>query len=196
MNSSLYVATSESQSGKSLITLGLVDLALRNVRKIAIFRPIIHSRGVIGQRDDHLDLILSKFELGLDFEDCYAFTREDAIDLAGHGKVDLIIEGVISKFKKLEDAYDFVLVEGTDLLGESSVFEFDLNSVIAKNLRSPVLIVESGAGKTLDETKRNLNLVVDSFLSKDCPVLGVVMNRMPIEYMDCLLYTSPSPRDA
>ena len=184
MKNSLFVATSESQSGKSLVTLGLVDLALRRSRKVAIFRPIIHGRGILSERDDHLELILSKFELGLDFEDCYAFTREQAIELAGHGKVDTIIEKVITKFKKLEQDYDFILIEGTDLLGESSLFEFDLNSIFVKNLGSPVLIVESGAGKTLDETKRNLNLVVDSFLSKECPVLGVIMNRVPEEKLD------------
>ena len=57
MSSSLYVATSEPQSGKSLVTLGLVDLALRRTNKVGIFRPIIHSKGVLGDRDDHLDLL-------------------------------------------------------------------------------------------------------------------------------------------
>ena len=77
MSNSLYVATSEFQSGKSLVTLGLVDLALRSNGKVAVFRPIINSQGVLGERDDHLDLLLSRFDLGLDFEDCYAFTKEN-----------------------------------------------------------------------------------------------------------------------
>ncbi|NNF36645.1 MAG: phosphate acetyltransferase [Saprospiraceae bacterium] len=183
MSNSLYVATSEPQSGKSLVTLGLIDLALRRTNKVGIFRPIIHSKGVIGDRDDHLDLLLSKFNLDLEFDECYAFTRDEASDLVGHGKTDRIVEKVISKFKKLEKRFDFILIEGTDFLGESSVFEFDLNAVIAKNLGTPVLLVESGDGETLAETKRNLNLAVDSFLSKECHVLGVIMNRMPEENM-------------
>ena len=179
MSNSLYVATSEFQSGKSLVTLGLVDLALRSNGKVAVFRPIINSQGVLGERDDHLDLLLSRFDLGLDFEDCYAFTKEEASDLGGKGKIDKILDKVISKFKKLEQDHDFVLVIGTDLKGVSSVFEFDLNAIIAKNLGAPVLAVESGAGKSLEETRRNLNLVIDSLHSKECPVVGVVMNRMP-----------------
>lgn len=184
MSNSLYVATSEFQSGKSLVTLGLVDLALRSNSKVAVFRPIINSQGVLGEKDDHLDLLLSRFELGLDFEDCYAFTKEEASDLGGKGKIDKILDKVISKFKNLEKDHDFVLVIGTDLKGVSSVFEFDLNAIIAKNLGSPVLAVESGASKTLDETRRNLNLVIDSLHSKECPVVGVVMNRMPEESLE------------
>lgn len=183
MSSSLYVATSEPQSGKSLVTLGLVDLALRRTNKVGIFRPIIHSKGVLGDRDDHLDLLLSRFNLDLEFDECYAFTRDEASDLVGHGKTDRIVEKVISKFKKLEKRFDFLLIEGTDFLGESSVFEFDLNAVIAKNLGTPVLLVESGDGESLDETQRNLNLAIDSFVSKECHVLGVIMNRMPEENM-------------
>lgn len=184
MSNSLYVATSEFQSGKSLVTLGLVDLALRSSAKIAVFRPIINSKGILGPKDDHLELLLSQFELGLDFEDCYAFTKEEASDLGGRGKIDQIIEKVIAKFKVLEKSHDFVLVIGTDLMGVSSVFEFDLNAVIAKNLGSPVLVVESGAEKSLEESRRNLNLMIDALVSKECSVLGVIMNRMPENLME------------
>ena len=183
MGSSLYVATSEPQSGKSLVTLGLVDLSLRRTNKVGVFRPIIHSRGVVGEKDDHLDLLLKTFNLGLDFEECYAFTRDEASDLIGQGKIGRLVEKVIAKYKKLEKKCDFILIEGTDFLGEVSAFEFDLNAIIAKNLGSPVLIVESGEGETLEETKRNLNLAVDSFVSKECHVLGIVMNRMPPDNM-------------
>ena len=128
MSNALYVATSEPQSGKSMVTLGLVDLALRRTNKVGVFRPIIHSEGVLGDRDDHLELLLSRFNLNLEFDECYAFTREEASDLVGHGQTDRIVEKVIAKFKKLEKKCDFILIEGTDFLGESSVFEFDLNA--------------------------------------------------------------------
>lgn len=184
MAGSIYIATSEAHSGKSLITLGLIELSLRKTSKVGIFRPIIHQRGTAGQRDDHLDLILSHFNLNLDFKDCYAFTREEAADLVGHGKIDELIERVISVYKNVEDQCDFVLIEGTDFLGESAAFEFDLNAIIAKNLRSPVLIVESGIDAAAHETLRNVNLAVDSFLAKECHVMGVVINRMTTKDVD------------
>ena len=181
MSNSLYIATSEFQSGKSLVSLGLVDLALRSISKVAVFRPIINSRGIVGEKDDHLNLLLSRYDLGLNYEDCYAFTKEEASDLGGKGKIDVILDKVISKFKALENEYDFVLVIGTDLKGVSSVFEFDLNGIIAKNLGAPILVVESGANKTLGETRRDINLVMDALLSKDCPLVGLILNRMPEE---------------
>jgi len=184
MAGSLYIATSEAQSGKSLITLGLMELSLRKTSKAGIFRPIIHQQDTDGEKDNHLNLILSHFNLNLDFEDCYAFTKEEAADLIGHGKIDELIERVISDYKRIEDQCDFVLIEGTDFLDEGAAFEFDLNAIIAKNLRSPVLIVQSGFDEVAHETLRNVNLAVDSFLTKECHVIGVVINRMNTEEVD------------
>ena len=42
---SVYVASPEGHTGKSVIALGLVDLLLRRVRKVGVFRPITRSRG-------------------------------------------------------------------------------------------------------------------------------------------------------
>ena len=106
MASSLYVATSEPQSGKSLVTLGLVDLSLRRTNKVGVFRPIIHSKGIVSEKDDHLELLLKTFNLDLDFEECYAVTRDQASDLVGQGKIGRLVEKVIAKFKKLEKKCD------------------------------------------------------------------------------------------
>ena len=45
-----------------------------------------------------------------------------------------MIDIIISKFKKLEEAYDFTVIEGSDFVGEGIAFEFDANISIAKNL--------------------------------------------------------------
>lgn len=40
-NKGIYIATSESDSGKSLITLGLMSMLLGKTAKVGYFRPIV-----------------------------------------------------------------------------------------------------------------------------------------------------------
>jgi phosphate acetyltransferase len=41
---------------------------------------------------------------------------------------------IIDKYKRLEEQFDFVLVEGTSFSGEGTVIELDMNVLIAKTL--------------------------------------------------------------
>lgn len=197
MAKSIYVATTESQSGKSLISLGLVELALRKTNNVGVFRPIIHEKGLNGERDDHLDLLIENFKLKQTFEDSYAFTRGQANELIAHGRIDELIETTIEKFKKVENSCDYIIVEGTDFIGgEGTAFEFDVNAELARNLSSPVLIVESASGEDMNQSLRNLSLAIDSFINRECSVLGVVVNKVPMlqreNYLEGLKKEIPS----
>ncbi len=184
MAHSVYIATSDPQAGKSLVTLGLIELSLRKTAKTGIFRPIINKQKPDGELDNHLNLILTTYNLNLDFEECYAYTKEEANELLGHGKSDNFIEQIISKYKDLEKKCDFVLIEGTDFLGDSAAFEFDMNAFIAKNLGAPVLIVENGHNPDAQGLLRKVNLAIDSYTSRECHILGVVMNRLIPETLE------------
>src|SRR6056297_2348690 len=126
MNKGLYIATLEPHSGKSLISLGLMRTLLGKTVKVGYFRPIINS-SKNGERDNHIDTVLKHFDLDLPYEDTYAYTRSELIQKRNEGKTGEIIDNIIRKFKKLEDQFDFILVEGSDFSGEASVFEFDEN---------------------------------------------------------------------
>ena len=41
MNKAIYIATSEHNSGKSIITLGLMSMLIGKTAKVGYFRPII-----------------------------------------------------------------------------------------------------------------------------------------------------------
>jgi phosphate acetyltransferase len=41
MSKAIYIATSEAESGKSMIALGLMSMLLGKTKKVAYFRPII-----------------------------------------------------------------------------------------------------------------------------------------------------------
>ncbi len=180
MNKGLYIATLEPHSGKSLISLGLMRALLGKTVKVGYFRPIIDDEKP-GEKDNHIDTVLTYFEIPLAYEDCYAYTRREVIQKKNEGKTGELLDTIIRKYKRLEDEFDFVLVEGSDFSGESSIFEFDENVNIAKNLGLPVIIVASGIGKTKETLMGSLQMAYQTFIKKDVQVLAMVSNKIELE---------------
>jgi phosphate acetyltransferase len=183
MNKAIYIATSEANSGKSIVALGLMRMLLGKTAKVGYFRPIIDDV-VKGKKDNHINTIISHFELDINPDDAYAFTRTQFINKRNKGKEGEIFDTIIEKYKALEEKNDFMLVEGSDFSGEGTVIELDANILIAKNLGIPAIIVSSGVGKTLDEFIGGLHLAYDSFKEKEVEVLAVVANKVREENIE------------
>ena len=183
MSKAIYIATSEANSGKSIITLGLMRILLGKTAKVGYFRPIIDDVEK-DKKDNHVKTVISHFELGLDYYDAYAFTRTEFINKRNDGKEGEIIDTIIEKYKVLEEKNDFVLVEGTDFSGKGTAIELDANILIAKNLGIPAIIVSSGAEKTLNEFIEGLHLAYDSFKERDVEVIAVIANKVQKENIE------------
>jgi phosphate acetyltransferase len=176
-NKGIYIATTEPNSGKSIVSLGLMQLLLGKAAKLGYFRPIIDDFKP-GGIDNHINTIITHFNLDLKFEDAYAFKRSDVIKKKNEDKDDEIIGKIIEKYKAIEERFDFVLVEGTNFSGEGSIIEFDINVQIAKNLGLPAIILASEIGKPLDELVGNLQIAFDAFKDKGVEVLSVIANKV------------------
>ncbi len=180
MSKAIYIATTEPNSGKSIISLGLMHMLLGKAAKVGYFRPIIDDYPP-GVKDNHINTIISYFGLALDYEEAFAFTRSEVIHKINQNKEDVVLDKIIEKYKSIEDRFDFVLVEGTDFSGEGAIIEWDINVLMAKNLGIPTIILASGVGKTLDELVNNIYLAYDSFKDKGVEVLMVVANKVQPE---------------
>ncbi|PXY41436.1 phosphate acetyltransferase [Flavobacterium cheongpyeongense] len=183
MSKAIYIATSDQNSGKSIITLGLMSILIGKTAKVGYFRPIIEDF-VDGEQDNHIETVLSYFNLDIKFEDAYAITKSKLIKKKNKGKIGEVLDLIIEKYKKLEERFDFVLVEGTSFTGEGTSIELDLNVLIAKNLGIPTIIIGSGVGKTLEELLDSLYLVYDSFKVKEVEVLSVFANKVQPENIE------------
>nr|WP_315174469.1 phosphate acetyltransferase [uncultured Flavobacterium sp.] len=180
MNKAIYIATSEQNCGKSIISLGLMSLLIGKTAKVGYFRPIIEDFEE-GGLDNHIETIISHFGLDIEFDDAYAITKSKLIKKKNKGKLGDVIDLIIEKYKRLEERFDFVLVEGTSFTGEGTAIELDINVLIAKNLGIPTIIVGSGVGKTLEELIDSLYLVYDSFKVKEVEVLAIIANKVQPE---------------
>jgi phosphate acetyltransferase len=177
MIKSVFITSTEPNSGKSVISIGLVNMLLGKAQKIGYFKPII-SQNQSPKRDDHIDTILSYFDLPVNYADTNAFTWQEAMQRMDTENQGEIIDTIIRKFKHLEDQYDFTVVEGTDYIGDGAAFEFDINAQIAKNLQSPVIIVVTGENKTTAQVISGALTSVHNFEAREIQIMAVIANKV------------------
>lgn len=182
MSKSIYITTIEPNSGKSLVSLGVLRMMLNKSTKVGYFRPIINTEE--NKIDNHLNTAISFFNLDVDYEDCYIYRQNEVVELLSEKKEDEVIHTIIEKYKKLEAKFDYVLVEGTDFSGDGGFTEVDVNLMIAKNLGIPVLIVGAGNGKKKRDFINNIQITYNSFIDKEVDVIGVIANKTEEDEID------------
>ncbi|NKI25775.1 phosphate acetyltransferase [Arenibacter sp. 6A1] len=186
MSKAIYIATTGPNTGKSIVSLGLMHMLLGKTAKVGYFRPIIDDFSP-GGMDNHINTMLHHFDLDLKFKEAYAYTRSEIIAMKNKNRDEEIISTIIAKYKAVEDRYDFVLVEGTSFSGEGSIIEWDINVLIAKNLGVPAIIISSGVGKTMDDFVGTMHMAYDSFKEKGVEVLSVIANKVQPENLSWVI---------
>jgi phosphate acetyltransferase len=174
MSKNLYIATLEPRAGKSVVALGIMELLSRRLNKIGFFRPIIPDVA----RDNNIQLILSRYNLKIPYENMYAYKHGDAQHMVAAGQYDALLKNILNSYKALESRCDFILCEGTDYTGVVSAFEFDFNADVANNLGCPILAVVNGRGKSAPEISEGIRFARESFESHGCTILAMLANRV------------------
>ena len=180
MTKSVFIATAEPYSGKSIIALGLVNMLLGKAQKVGYFKPIINIDPA-EKKDGHIETILKYFDLPLLYEDTFAFTRQQAMQKIENENSGHMMETIIRKYKKLEDENDFTIIEGSDFIGEGTAFEFETNVSIARNLSVPVIIVISGENKSTAQTVNAALNILRNFEMREVQVFSVIANKVKPE---------------
>ncbi|GAB3921165.1 phosphate acetyltransferase [Mucilaginibacter myungsuensis] len=164
-----------------MIALGLVNMLLGKAQKIGYFKPVVNGDE---QKDSHIDTVLTHFQLPQTYDDACAFTRQEALDLLQHQKQGEMLDTIISKFKALEAASDFTVVEGSDFAGQATAFEFETNKLIAKNLNAPVILLVSGQDSSIAEIMQQAMNFWQAYHQQDIQVVALIVNRVKPEQAD------------
>jgi phosphate acetyltransferase len=178
MSNNLYITSTEARSGKSLISLGVMEMLLGKIDRVGFFRPIINMDQGLKNQDNDINLISSRFKLEIPYERMYGCTSKDVENLIAGGKDEEILERIIRKYNQLTETCDFVLCEGTDFASSTASFELDINAEISKNLGSPVLLVENAYQKSMDDILRSIELSIDSLSEKGSQIIATIVNRV------------------
>ena len=181
MSNNLYITSTEARSGKSLISLGVMEMLLGKIDRVGFFRPIINMDQGLKNPDNDINLISSRFNLEIPYEKMYGCTSKDVENLIAAGKDEEILERIIRKYNQLTEVCDFVLCEGTDFASSTASFELDINAEISKNLGSPVLLVANAYQKGMDDILRSIELSIDSLSEKGSQIIATIVNRVELK---------------
>jgi len=183
MARSVYVTGMEPASGKSLVTLGLVEaLSLRTAR-LGFFRPVITPLAP-GRPDNDIELIRRRYRLSQPYEELYAYTSDEAGEQVASGHYADLLSGVLQAYKRLEPQCDVVVVEGSDFTGATASVEFDANAQIANSLGATVLMVVSGHHATAEAAASATGLAHRTLAAAGCTLLATVVNRVDPSRVD------------
>src|SRR6056297_3421313 len=181
MARSLYLASLEPRTGRSLVTLGVMELLTRRIGNVGYFRPVIMSGDI---DDPRTDLIVRHFGLDATISQLYAYTDEEVEHLLARGESEEVFKTILERFKTVESNHDFVVVDGTDYTGMAAALEFDFNAQVANHLGAPVLPVVNGNGREVADVIDALRIARESLLAEGCTLAAAVVNRVAPEDLD------------
>ncbi len=173
MSKNLYIAAAESEAGKSMIVLGIMDFLSRHIEKIGFFRPIVRS----GVNDNHIRLISSRYNLKFAYDSMYGVTSDEMLEFHQTGDTESVYTAILDKYKALEENCDFILVEGSDFRSYLSTYEFDFNLQVANNLGCPIISIVSGVNKGVSEVSESIQIMNRVLQDEKCIQLGTIVNR-------------------
>jgi phosphate acetyltransferase len=170
----LYITAMESQSGKSVVALGLMELLSTRVQRLGFFRPIVPSGT---ERDSEIELIRRRYQPDLTYEQMHALSEEEASAIPSYEELR---KRVVASYKALEQRCDFVVCEGTDFTGAAPALDFGRNADLANELGCPVLVVVKGGSP--DDSVAAARAALGALEHKRCTIFGVLVNRVPEEF--------------
>ena len=165
MTKSVYVSGAERQVSKSSIALGVLELFSSRVKRVSVFRPLVHSL----EHDIVAEALLSATTTRQTLESALGVTYEqNALD------PQAAMDTVVAKYTELANKSDVVVVIGSDYTDIESARELEHNAQFAKNLNAPVLFVTSAKDRTVDEVLRLTEAAIAGFEAQHNNVIGII----------------------
>ncbi len=172
---SLYLASLEANSGKLVISLGVMEMLSHKIDQLGFFRPI--SSGT-ADTDGHIKLLNDRFSLSLPVEQMVGVSYEQARLWISNGEERRLLREIVTRFKQAEASCDFLLCEGPDISHFSDSLDYNLSIRIARELGVPAIYVSSGYQGSVTDIWENIRLAEKSFIELNCPLLAVLVNRV------------------
>ncbi len=181
MAKNLYIASLEPNSGKLVVTLGIMEILSRRVNRLGFFRALCP---VAAEEDSHIKLLSSRYKLCLSPSQMVGVTHEQAKSWIAAGEEKRLFREIVEKFKEAEAECDFLLCEGPDITHMAEAFDYTTSVRIARELGSPALYVSSAYQATLPEMLENINVADKTFRDLETPLLSVIVNRVAPDIID------------
>jgi len=172
---SLFISSREVNAGTLFISMGMMEILKRKLHRVAFFRPIISNKNII---DGDIEFMREHYNLDISYEDSYGFDTEYVEDMISQSKTKQLINQFLTKFKKLEKEYDFVLCEGIRLSFLNANINFDINIKLAQNFGSPYINIINAKNDTAKEIFESVKIENETLESQGCTHFATFINRL------------------
>jgi len=180
---SIYIASTEPRAGSLIVAIGFMEMLKGHFNRVAFFRPIIPDGE---ERESDIDFMLKHFELDIPYESCCGFTVSDYTKAYADDKEEDLYAALIDKVSQLHKAYDFVLIEGYPRNVFASLFDFDINLKIARNLGTVCVPVLNAKGKSSRKIFNEIQIISETIHAEGCSHLATFVNRCDQKILDNL----------
>jgi phosphate acetyltransferase len=171
----LFLASMEPRAGRSVVTLGLMELLTRRLGSVAYVRPIVASSDEL---DPRIELVRRRYSVDADPSELWAYGSDEVAHMMATGRSEEVFQGIVELARKVEDRFDFVLYDGTDYTGAAAALEFDVNTRVAADLGAPVVALINGAGRRPQVVVEGVRIARESLLAGGCTIAAFIVNRV------------------
>ncbi|WP_307789179.1 phosphate acetyltransferase [Glycomyces salinus] len=178
MAQSLYLASLDTNSGKSAVAFGVMDLLTKRAGSVAVFRPIVRDENTSAS-DPVITLLRDHYRLSDPYGASVGVTYSDVRDDA-----DEALSRIVDRYHALAEGHDAVLVVGSDYSDVGASVEFTFNTRVAVNLAAPMLLVITGYKQSRSDIDAALRFGVAQAEAAHATVLGTVVNRVEPDLVD------------
>ena len=178
MSRSVYVASPEGLTGKSAVSLGLLDALTREVGSVGIFRPVT-TAGSDDEVDLIVDLLVNQPGIKQTYDEALGVTYDAAREDA-----DEALHVIVERFGQLNDRFEVILVLGSDYTDVSTGTELSFNAKIAANLGSPVVLVVHGRQRTPEQIRAAADGAITELRANHAQTVAVIANRVQESEVD------------
>jgi phosphate acetyltransferase len=187
-NRSIFIGATGQNVGKTTLCLGLISALRKRFSSLGFIKPVGQQHlKVDGGINVDKDAVLFKqhFEMTSDWKDMSpviipsGFTR-DFLD----GKISesTMLDQIQTSYKKISQAHDYTVVEGTGHVGVGSIINLN-NAKVASALGLDIVLIASGGlGSTIDELALNITMCHHHKVK----VRGVILNKVLSDKSDML----------
>jgi len=172
---SLYLAPIESLSGSLSIATGLMKILKGQYGKVAFFKPILN--GTI-EKDNDIKFLINYFNLDIKVQKCYCVTYDECLEYIANDKINELVELIITRYKQLEEKYDFVFTKGVVKSIFTNTLDIDINLLIAKNLNIPIISLLNGYNKSLPTIEDEIQIERLSIKNEKCQSFATFVNKI------------------
>ncbi len=171
---SIYIASLQPRAGSLIISIGFMEMLKGRYQRVAFFRPIIPDGEM---REGDIDFMLQHFGLDIPYAECCGFPVSDYAKAYAEESQEELYEALIHKVDQLHKHYDFVLIEGYPRNLFASVFDFDINLKIARNLGTVFIPVLNAKGKSSSKLIHEIQIISETVHTEGCTLLATFVNQ-------------------